>query len=161
MIDIINFDYKGAYLFGFTRFYTFKDYKIVFGGDDAHNRKAVEHKNVDLLLSLERGRGKDFMHSRDSGLNHVLCSLAHRNDVAIGFNFRDALKSDNRGLILGKMMQNVRLCRKYKVRMVVISGACNEAELKSAKDLFSFGRVIGMTPIEAKHAVMFTKEKVK
>mgnify|MGYP001565473413 FL=1 len=45
--------------------------------------------------------------------------------------------------------------------MLVISGACNEAELKSAKDLFSFGRVIGMTPIEAKHAVMFTKEKVK
>jgi len=159
MIDIINFDYAGSNKLGFICFYTFNAFKVVLGGNDSINRKAVENKNVDILLSPEKGRNKDFMHSRDSGLNQVLCKLAKRNDVAVGFNFRDVLISKNRGIILGKMMQNVRLCRKYNVRMVVISGASDEYELKSARDLISFALVLNMTPGEAKTALNFAKRK--
>ena len=157
MIDIIDFEYKGDML-GFTRFYTFKDFKIEIGGDDNKNRKIVENKKIDIFLSPEKIRIKDFMHSRDSGLNQVLCELARKNGIAIGFNFNDVLKSKNRSLILGKMMQNVRLCRKYKVKMVILSGAKNRYELKAAKDLASFGRVIGMAPGEVKNALNFEKK---
>ena len=153
MIDIINFHYNGNNTFGFTNFYTFKDFKIVIGGDDIKNRSAVENKNIDILLSPERGRIKS------SGLNQVLCKLAKKNDIALGFNFHDVLISKNRSLILEKMMQNIRLCRKYKVRMVVISGAYNEHELKPARDLISFALILGMTPGEAKLALNFTKRK--
>ena len=125
MIDVINFEYKDEDKFGFSKFYNFKDFKIVIGGDEKKNRKAVEDKNVDILLSPEKNREKDFMHSRDSGLNQVLCKLAKKNKVAIGFNFNDVLMSKNRSVILGKMMQNVRFCRKYKVKMVIVSGAQN------------------------------------
>ena len=159
MIDIIDFDYQGKEKFGFSRFYHFNDFKIVIGGDDNKNRKAVENKNVDILLSPEKIRKDDFMHSRNSGLNQVLCKSAKKNNVAIGFNFRDVLKSKERWLLLGKMMQNVALCRKYKVEMVVISGAENESELKSAMDLFSFAQAIGMTPGEAKRVLNFEKRK--
>ena len=162
MIDLIRFYYKGKDKMGFTDFFTFNDFKIVLGGSDKQNRSAVENKNLDILLSPEIIRGRDFMHSRDSGLNQVLCTLAYKNNIAIGFNFSDVLKTRNRYLILGKMMQNVRLCRKYKVRMAVISGANNEKELKSARDLFSFAVVLGMNPGEAKKALGFTKkEKIK
>ncbi|MEK6952336.1 MAG: RNase P subunit p30 family protein [Nanoarchaeota archaeon] len=159
MIDIIDFEYKGEML-GFTRFYTFKDFKIEVGGDDNKNRKIVENKKVDIFLSPEKTRTKDFMHSRDSGLNQVLCKLARKNEITVGFNFNDILKSRNRSLILGKMIQNVELCRKYNVKMVILSGAKNRYELRSAKDLVSFGRVIGMTPGEAKKALNFDRKKV-
>lgn len=159
MIDIIDFEYKGEML-GFTKFYTLKDFKIEVGGDDKKNRKIVENKNVDIFLSPEKTRDKDFMHSRDSGLNQVLCKLANKNNIAIGFNFNDLLKSKNRASVLGKMIQNVGLCRKYKVKMIIISGAMNKCELRAAKDLVSFGRIIGMTPGEAKKALNFERKKV-
>ena len=46
--------------------------KVIFGGKDSVNRKAVENPSVDILMSPERGRNKDFMKSRNSGLNQVL-----------------------------------------------------------------------------------------
>ena len=157
MIDLINFNYERNNL-GFSKFYRFSDFKIVFGSDDNKNRRAVENKNVDILMSPEKIKKTDFMHSRDAGLNQVLCKLAKKNNVAIGFNFNDVLNSESRALVIGKMMQNVKLCRKYKVKMVIVSGANNEFELKNAQELFSFGIVLGMTPGEARGALNFEKE---
>ena len=84
---------------------------VILGGDDKINRAAVESKKTFLLVSPERFVNKDYMHSRNSGLNQVLCKLASRNNVAIGFDFCLVYNSKNRGLVLGRMMQNVRLCR--------------------------------------------------
>ena len=63
-----------------------------------------------------------------------------------------------RGQILGRMMQNVKICRKYKTKMIVFSFAENKKEMRDVKDLISFGRVIGMTPGEAKKSVEFKKK---
>ena len=46
------------------------------------------------------------------------------------------------------MMQNVKLCRKYKVKMLINSFAKNEYELRSRDALKSFGLVIGMNSRE-------------
>lgn len=154
MIDIVDFNFKGDKL-GFSRVYNFKDFKIVVGGDDKKNRKAVEDKNVDILMGPEKIRNRDFMHYRDSGLNQVLCRLARENKIRIGFNFNDVLKSEDRKNILGRMIQNVRLCRKFRVKMVLISGAKNELEMRASRDLISFGICIGMSPGEAKQALNF------
>lgn len=116
--------------------------KIIIGGTDKKNRSAVENKNVDVLLSPEKDRTKDFMKFRNSGLNQILCKLAHKNNVAIGFNFDDVLDSDNKINILGKMMQNVKLCRKYKIKMNIFS------KDRSISDLKSFGVILGMHPSE-------------
>jgi len=115
--------------------------RIITGGTDKKNRSLVENKTVDVLLSPEKGRTKDFMKFRNSGLNQILCKLANKNKVAIGFNFDD-LFDNNRVSLLGKMMQNVKLCRKYKVKMVIFS------KDRSENDLKSFGAVLGMHPSE-------------
>ncbi len=158
MIDIVNFKPKEN--LGFSKILTFDDFKFVVGGDDKTNRKAVENKNTDILISPENIRKKDFMKYSDSGLNQVLCKLARENNVAIGFNFNDALKSNNRKSVLGKMMQNVKLCRKFKVEMVVLSGAKNTVEMRMPRDLISFGICLGMTPGEAKRALNFEKKQL-
>ena len=116
--------------------------KIIIGGTDKKNRNAVENKNVDVLLSPEKGRTKDFMKFRNSGLNQVLCKLANKNKVGIGFNFDDVLNSENKINLLGKMMQNVKLCKKYKIKMNIFSKDRSESDLKS------FGVVLGMHPSE-------------
>ena len=116
--------------------------KIVTGGTDKKNRGLVENKTVDVLLSPEKGRTKDFMKFRNSGLNQVLCKLANKNKVAIGFNFDDVLNSKDyeRVSLLGKMIQNVKLCGRYNVKMIIFSKDRNE------KDLKCFGSILGMHP---------------
>ena len=130
-----------------------KDLVIVEGGSDTINRLALENKKVNVLLSPEKGREKDFIHYRNSGLNQVLCNLAHKNDIAIGFDFNNALNAQNKDEVLGRMMQNIRLCRKYKARMLIL----DLTDERSKEELKSFGIALGMTPGEVKKAVNFKK----
>ena len=127
---------------------------IVEGGNDKINRAALENKKVNILLGPEKGKKRDHTHYRNSGLNQVLCKLANKNNIAIGFDFNDVLYAKERYkleryIILGRMMQNVRFCRKYKVKMYVFDFS-NE---RNKEELRSFCFVIGMTPGEAKEAV--------
>lgn len=123
--------------------------KVIQGGKDTVNRKAVENKSVEILMSPERGRNKDFMKSRNSGLNQVLCKLANKNNVAIGYDFNYLLKAkeSQRSNIIGRMKFNVVLCNKYKVKMYV----CNSTkEKKGVSDLEAFGRILGMRKVIVK-----------
>jgi len=56
------------------------------------------------------------------------------------------LTSKNKETVLGKMMQNARLCNKYKVKTIVASFARKPNELRNEKDLSSFGAVLGLKP---------------
>jgi len=125
--------------------------RVIFGNSDEINRKAVESK-IDILMSPEKKRSKDFMKSRNSGLNQVLCKLAFQNKVAIGFNFNDVLLSKDfeKADILGRMMFNVKLCNKYKVKMIVCNSIKNQEEIRSESDLESFARVLGMKNFSVK-----------
>lgn len=118
---------------------------VVQGGDDTLNRNAVSSSHVDILLDPHLGKRHDAMHQRDSGLNHVLCTLAKEHNVAIGFSFAAVIHSQNRSKLLGRMMQNIRLCRKYKVRIVIGSFAKERWDARNVKDMQSFFRVLGMT----------------
>tara|TARA_Y100000310_G_scaffold193072_1_gene193030 strand:+ start:647 stop:1156 length:510 start_codon:yes stop_codon:yes gene_type:complete len=128
---------------------------VVLGGDEDINRAAVECKNVDVLLCPERNRKGDGLHQRRSGLNQVLCKLARKNKVAIGFSFNLVLsaKGKERAKIIGRMRQNVRLCRKYQADMVLGSFAARKYELRSRDCLKAFGFVLGMTGKEVKNAL--------
>ena len=122
-----------------------KDFMMIQGGDDKINRKAVENKKVDILLSPEKNNKKDLMFSRRSGLNQVLCKLAAKNGVAIGFNFSYLLNSSGRerAKIFGRMRQNLRLCKKYKVKMIFSSFARDKYELRSDDLMKTFERILG------------------
>ena len=86
-------------------------------------RNIFENKRVDIVTGLENIEDKDDLHYRKSGLDHVLCNLANKNRISVGFSFFDVLNAKDRGKILGRMMQNAMLCKKYKVNVVVASFA--------------------------------------
>jgi len=118
---------------------------IVQGGDLDINRFAVENKKVDILLSPEKNSRKDLMFSRRSGLNQVLCKLAAKNDVAVGFDFSYLLNSSGkqRARILGRMKQNVKFCKKYGVKMIFSSFAKTKYEFRSDEILKVFSNILG------------------
>ena len=130
-----------------------KELVVVEGG--YLNRFILEHRDIDILVNPEKGIEKDSLHARNSGLNQVLCKLAHQHDMSIGFSFSEILSCEKeaRAILFGRMMQNVRLCRKYKVKMVIGSFAKNEFELRNRDALLSFGVFLGMKPEEAKKAL--------
>lgn len=55
-----------------------KEIIIVKARDEEFNRKVLEIKGVNILLSPEMHKGKDKLKQRDSGLNEFLCKLAKK-----------------------------------------------------------------------------------
>ena len=165
MIDIVQFniDRKHPWVqkLGFQEFVNASQLRIIIGGDDDRNLKAVRNGSIDILMSPESMKGKDHLHWRNSGLNQVMLSLAKKNNVAVGFALQSILQTEGvkRAQLLGRMMQNVGLCRKYKVKMTLCSFARDIWGLRSASDMQGFGRIIGMTPKEAKEALDFRRTK--
>ncbi len=109
-------------------------------------RFALEKSGVDMVCGLEKINPKDSVHYVRGGLDQVLCAIAAEKGKVIGFSFSDVLHSPERGKLLARVMFNARLCRKYKVKMRLISLASSEREMRSAKDLSAFSRILGVQP---------------
>jgi RNase P/RNase MRP subunit p30 len=80
----------------------------------------------------------------------VLCKLAAKNKIGIGFSFYDVLNAKDRAKVLGRMMLNVKLCKKYKVNIVLGSFAKDKYDLRLRRDLEAFGRLIGIDKLDNK-----------
>ena len=107
-------------------------------------RGIFENKLVDIVTGLENIEDKDDLHYRKSGLDHILCNLANKHGISVGFSFADFLNAKDKGKIIGRMMQNAMLCKKYKVNIIIASFASDKYGMRIARDLEVFGRVIGI-----------------
>lgn len=117
------------------------------------NRLAVERPGADILFETETARRADHLHQRHSGLNHIICRLAAKNRIAIGFSF-ESLLGRNQPTIMGRMSQNIALCRKFKVMKVIASFASDPYRMRAPRDLMSLFITLGMHPSEAKAGLM-------
>jgi len=119
-----------------------KDKTLIFSGnDDELNRKVLEKLPIQILL-INLAKRKDRMKQRDSGLNQVLAKLAKKNNIVIGINLDEIIKSEKKqkAEIISRVRQNIKLCNKYKVRMKFIS----IKEKKDSYDVKALGLVLGM-----------------
>jgi len=117
---------------------------IIFSSnDDELNRKILEKETINVLLLSQTGK-KDFHKQRNSGLNHVLAKLAKKNNVAIGINLDEIILSEakKKADVLARIMQNIRICNKNKLKMKFI--AQNKNNERNIFDLKSLGLVLGM-----------------
>lgn len=135
-----------------------KDIIIVRGKDASFNRKILENKKVNILLSPESeklGKKQDKLYERDSGLNHILCKIAKQNSKIIAIDLSEilALEGKEKAKYLARVMQNIRLCKKYKVSMVITSLALSQKGLRNIYDLESLCITLGMPTDMAKQAV--------
>jgi hypothetical protein len=118
------------------------DFVIAESSDN--DQDVLEKFKPNLMFDFENSKLNDKTHYRRSGLNQVLCKIAAENDIIIGFSFNSLLKCTGarRAVLLGRMMQNINICRKYKVKIGVFSFALKPYEMRSGKDLESLGRVL-------------------
>ncbi len=94
---------------------------IVKAYDEEFNRKILEMKGVNVLLSPELHYGKDRMKQRDSGLNEFLCRLAAKNKikVAVDIGGIQRLEKKEKAKALARAMQNIKLCKRTGARLIL------------------------------------------
>jgi RNase P/RNase MRP subunit p30 len=98
------------------------DYKL--------KRRCVERRWVDGIISL--------------GIDDVLARFMAENGVAYVVLFSRLLSSENQAEVMATILRDIRLCRKYKVRVRIGSGAEKKDCLRSAEVLISFLESLGL-----------------
>lgn len=108
-----------------------------------------------VVFELEQIEPYDGVHYRYSGLNQVLCKLAHDHNIILGISFSQLLRLPARkyATVLGRMIQNVTLARKFGMRIKLGSFARDPWEMRAARDMASFGALLGMHPSEVRKAL--------
>lgn len=121
---------------------------VVQAQNPEFNRKILENKDVDILLSPELHNRKDKLKERDSGLNEILCRIAAKNNIRIGINIEELKNKDKKekAIILARLMQNIMLCKKTGTELVILGKY-------DKKDAFSFLLSLGCSITQAKKAV--------
>lgn len=134
-------------------------------GDDISlggpGRADFERKGPLVLYGFENEPRKDGTHQRHSGLNEVLCKLAKEKGKILAFDFNALLTARDRSVVLGRMMQNARLIRKYKNDFIIASFAKKEYELRAKKDYIAFLEELGFDGKQGKKAVNLLGEIIK
>lgn len=106
--------------------------------------KAILECRGKVIFSIEKNSRKDFMHHRASGLNHVLCMAAKERGNIIGFSFNDIISAGKGGALLGRVCQNLRLCKKYDVTCLIASFAEQPYLMRSQRDIRTFFCCLGI-----------------
>lgn len=123
--------------------------KVVLGQNDIFNRKMLEYGKFDILLSVEKGNRKNKVRQEDSGLNHILAKIASKNKIAIGIDLDEIskLEKKEKSSRLSKIIQNIKICRKFKAKIAV-----KNKEIQRAKD-FLYG--LGASSHQIKETIVF------
>lgn len=110
------------------------------------DRFFIESKKIKLIYGFEETNKRDYLHQRASGLNHILCELLRKNNVAVGFSYSSLFNKNpaNTSLLIGRMMQNISLCQKYRVKTLVGSFSSKPFDLRSSHDVTSLFFTLGM-----------------
>ncbi len=133
---------------------------LFFVKADKDLRSIFESKTTDVVFGLEATGAKDGFHQRNSGLNHVTASLASENDIAVAFSLTEMLNSSRREVLIGRIAQNIRLCRKFRAGMIIASFAEEPFWMRAPLDVKSLFESIGMSPGEAKKALSCVYDKL-
>ena len=121
---------------------------IVKAQNDEFNRKILEYGKFDILVGIETEKRKNTLRQLDSGLNHVLGKIASKNNIIIGIDLEEIsrLKEEEKANALAKIMQNIRICRKAKTRLIILNA-------EDKKNAFHFLISLGASTQQAKDAV--------
>ncbi len=126
-----------------------------------NSRDTIAKQAPEIVYNLELSQAKDFAKARNSGLDKPTCQFARENNVILAFSFSTLLNAKNQQQLLGRMMQNIKLCRKYDVKTAIASFASDPYEMRSHHDLKSFLLAFGMHTANAKKSMETVSELIE
>jgi len=109
------------------------DILIAKTSDPNTMRLLAETGHINIIYDLEQAERPDFIHHRNSGLNHIICKMIAEKNISIYFNFSSILDSSGktRAIILGRMKQNLRFAKKYDIQFSASSFAAHPFDMRS------------------------------
>jgi len=105
-------------------------------------RFALEKTSIDIVYGQEMINPKDSVHFVRGGIDQITCKITRDKEKTMAFSFSDILNSSNRGKLLARIAFNIKLCKKYKVKMIFSNFSLRKEEIRSAKDLTTFFRLL-------------------
>lgn len=121
--------------------------RLIAAKSSDSDRFFIESKKMKLIYGFEETSKRDYLHQRASGLNHITCEIAKKNNVSVGFSYSSLLNKSGfaTSLLIGRMIQNIALCQKYKVKTIIGSFSQNPFHLRSQHDLECLFALLGMS----------------
>ncbi len=98
----------------------------------------IEHiKNV-ILYGFEMQDRKDFMHHRNSGMNHIVAKQMKEKNIMYGFPISVLLHAspDEQATLLGRLRQNMTVLQKYKVEIMLGAFSSEPMDMRNGKDVW-------------------------
>jgi ribonuclease P/MRP protein subunit RPP1 len=124
----------------------------VYGHEDFFNRRVVETMKINYLINAERNLNdkKDTLKQRDSGLNHVVAKEMATKKISLVIDFENfaQLSKQEKALILARIIQNIKVCRKAKCSIKILSNG------RDKKDIEAFASSIGMSSQQVSEAFL-------
>ncbi|MCA9487119.1 hypothetical protein H6501_05005 [Candidatus Woesearchaeota archaeon] len=113
------------------------DILIGQGGLNKVNRYFIEQTQIDILKDPHTTKylpKTDFVHHFNSGLNHVLCQFAKEKDQAILSSLGSLQKSKSyfAAKDMGRINQNLKLTKKYKLVHIITLIAKQASDIKNS-----------------------------
>lgn len=105
-------------------------------------RNIIERVSDIYIYNIEFDKRVDFIHQRNSGINHILAKIISKNNISLIINFNNYILSSKKdqARILGRIKQNLLLAKKFSFNYNVKSFANYPYEIKSS--LSSLKRVL-------------------
>lgn len=101
-------------------------------------RQFFENKRASYIICSPVDEGRDFFYQRRSELDDATCTLARQNKISLIFDIGAA----NDFVVLGRLSQDARLARKYKLDFSLATFARKPLEMRSPKDLDGLKRIL-------------------
>ena len=110
---------------------------VVVQSNKETDRWVMEHAKPWLMYGFENDEKKDFMHHRNSGIDHILAKIMKENKIIYGFSVSQLIHADSvkRALLLGRLQQNLMLAKKYSIIMILASFSSDPMDMRNWKDV--------------------------
>ena len=105
--------------------------------DARNDRWLIEKIKPMLMFGFEFQQHNDFMHHRNSAINQITAKLMAKNNIVYGFPVAALIHASPQmqGIILGRFRQNIHLCKKYGVTVILASFATDPWDMRNLKDV--------------------------
>ena len=141
------------------------DIVIGMGGLNKINRFFLEQTQIDFLQDPHNTYFKskiDFIHHFNSGINHVLGTLAKERNI--GFLFTLNFTQKNKRFIpkeIGRINQNIRFARKYKIPTIINFIIQTSNQIKTKEEIKLISSIFDISTQQKEEGIKILENKTK
>lgn len=142
------------------------DITIGYGGLNKINRYFLEQTTIDFLQDPQNSTYQnkfDFIHHFNSGLNHILCKFAKEKntDYLISLNFTNNFNKYNLAKEIGRINQNLKFARKYKIQTIINFIIQNPSQVKSIQEIKGILSLFEISTQQSFESITILENKIK